>query len=55
MVNRLWSDVVELGKPFFNKPIAEHLTILANDVFRSVPYKTLFPMSPEPADAPSSS
>ncbi|KAK3913592.1 Putative beta-carotene-binding protein [Frankliniella fusca] len=47
MVNRLWSDVVELGKPAVNKPLSQHLTALANDVFRSVPYQQLFPDSSE--------
>ncbi|KAE8751359.1 hypothetical protein FOCC_FOCC001930 [Frankliniella occidentalis] len=52
MVNRLWSEVVDLGKPIINENIAEHLTALANDVFRSVPYDQLFPKNSEPMDGP---
>ena len=45
LINRLWTDVVEIGKPFAQKPISNHLKMMAESVFKIVPYETMFPVA----------
>ncbi|KAJ1525552.1 hypothetical protein ONE63_010357 [Megalurothrips usitatus] len=42
-INRFWREMVVVSRPYLLKPFAEHVSLLANAVFQSLPYDLIFP------------